>query len=77
MGDDWGFLALARMEVLWEQQIPNAGSINSAGGCSVFIPADTQMQERMPCPPVDFMLDKHIHKIRFPESYDENYESLH
>lgn len=75
-----GWLAPARMEMLWEQQIPNAGSTNSASGLSLqsaFIPVDTQTQERMPRPPADFMPHKHIHKIRLPERYDENYESLH
>lgn len=48
MGDDWSFPAPAWMEMLWEQQIPNAGSINFAGGhslWSVFIPADRDKGE--------------------------------
>jgi len=65
MGDEWGLLAPARMRMLWEQQIPNAGSVNSVSGHNlwiVFLPADMWAQERTPCPPVDFMLNKHIHK---------------
>lgn len=80
MGDDWGFLTPAGMEILWEKQIPNSGSINFAGGggpWSAFVPANTRIWERTTCPPADFMLNKHIHEIRFPESYEENYESLH
>lgn len=58
----WGFLAPAGMEMLWEQQIPNAGSINFASGLglwSVPILVDTWTQERMLCPRADFMLNIH------------------
>lgn len=35
-------------------------------------PSKHRIWERTTCAPVDFMLDKHIHEIRLPESHEEN-----
>lgn len=40
-------------------------------------PPPLRRQERTPRLPVGVMLNKHIHEIRFPESCDKYYESLH
>lgn len=73
----WGFLAPAGMEMLWEQQIPNAGSINFTSGrglWSVPIPVDTWTRERMLCPPADFMLN--IHTKASLKYMMKNYEEV-
>lgn len=79
MGDDWSFPAPAWMEMLWEQQIQMLVQltllVDTASGVSSS--RQTGTRERMPCPPADLMLNKHIHKISFPDSFDESYESLH
>lgn len=73
----WLFLNPARMGCCGKGRSQIQVQLIFASPWNTFILANTQIWERTTCPPADFMLNKHIHEIRFPANYEENYESLH